>query len=210
MIKRPKILLSQDVLNYKEAITLSGGTAVTEFNENEEYDGLLLCGGCDIHPMFYGEEISGAVNIDVERDKKELLLLRHFVNKKLSVLGICRGLQLINVHFGGTHIQDIKEKQRHQKEGDAVHKVTAQDELEEMYGKEFFVNSNHHQAIDVLGNGLSVIAECDGIIEAVRHDFLPVFAVQFHPERMCYNRLRTDTVDGKSIFIKFLNECKNR
>ncbi len=208
-MKKPVILLSGNLKteNYLSAVNCAGGIAKKEFCIGTSYDGLILCGGGDIEPSIYGEVVSGAVGIDKNRDKEELLLTEYFVKRRLPVLGICRGLQMLNVYFGGTLIQDIKERDKHQKQGDAVHKICAFGILKDLYGEEFYVNSNHHQAVNTLGDGFNVTARCGRIVEAIEHTVLPVIAVQFHPERMCGEHLRSDTVDGKSIFEYFIKMC---
>ena len=78
-----------------------------------------------------------------------------------------------------------------------------------MYGVEFSVNSFHHQAIKEKGNGFDVLATADGTtIEGIIHKELPIFGVQWHPERMCFANKREDTVDGAEIFNFFIKLCK--
>ena len=214
---KPKILISQNtpLPNYVEAMVAGGAEVTAEYlpRYSEEYDGLLLSGGADIHPSYYGEEINGSVNIDDARDRAEMELLRRFVEAKKPVFGICRGYQLINVFFGGSLIQHIPTADDHRGEGDAVHSVDSKDGaiLTELYGKHFSVNSSHHQAINKLGDGLHVVqvSDKDGVIEGVEHDSLPIFAVQWHPERTTLERARPDTVDGGKIFEYFANLCKS-
>ncbi len=207
---KPKILLSfkGDPENYVNAINLSGGVAVL-YPTDIECDGLLLCGGGDIEPSFYNEENSRSVRIDTDRDKREFDLLEKFIKEKKTILGICRGLQVINVFFGGTLFQDIP---NHSSDDNMVtiHNVSVKKNsfLYSFYGEDIIVNSYHHQAIKVLGQNLSVIAQSENIVEGIVHETLPIMALQFHPERMCYKMKRSDTADGSEIFKFFINSCK--
>ena len=85
--------------------------------------------------------------------------------------------------------------------------------LTELYGdKPFFVNSSHHQAVDQLGEGLNVTARCpeDGVVEAFNHESLPVFGVQWHPEKLSGSWLRPDAVDGIGLFRYFIRMCREK
>ena len=128
-------------------------------------------------------------------------------------MGICRGHQLINVFFGGSLWQDIPEADLHMRKNDrdAAHSVVAVEDsiLCRCYGGEFSVNSSHHQAIRVLGHGLRATAHWEEkYVEAIEHTSLPIFAVQWHPERMCFGQAREDTVDGVKLFEYFLSLCE--
>ena len=168
--------------NYTAAIESLG--LKLEREEPDGCDALLLPGGGDIHPRFYGGPIGGAKDIDTARDEYELALFRRFIGHGKPIVGICRGLQLVNVALGGTLRQHIEGHS--QINGvDRVHDVRTDDRLlRTLYGERFRVNSAHHQAVDRLGAGLRAAAWADdGTIEAVRHETLPIFAVQWHPER---------------------------
>ena len=214
---KPKILLSDNKSPYYyDAVTASGAAAVYDFDASrlEEYDGLLLCGGVDINPTRYGEEINGSVNIDDARDEYEFGLIKLFVEAKKPILAICRGYQLVNVFFGGSLIQHIPTADDHRGEGDAVHIVDSADGsvLTQLYGTRFSVNSAHHQAIKRLGEGLRLVqtSDADGVAEGVEHVSLPILAVQWHPERTTLSRARPDTVDGGKIFDYFVGMCKKK
>ncbi len=218
----PKILLSFGMPTpishyhlYVDAIEKSGGIAELRLYpeaEPEKYDGLLLCGGMDIHPSRYGEEVNGSVNMEEARDAAEFPLAKAFIEAGKPVFGICRGFQLLNIHFGGSLTQHIATADDHRNsEKEAVHLVTAEDGFfADTYGKEFPVNSYHHQAVNRLGNGLKVTltSKEDGIIEGFEHETLPIFGVQFHPERMSYSWNRAETVDGEPMFQRFVEMCK--
>lgn len=172
-------------------------------------DGLLLPGGGDIDPKYYGEDMAGSDKPDRELDKAQWDVLDAFVKAKKPVLGICRGMQLINVYFGGSLYQDLKTKETHSRKNgvDSVHSVKSivkGNLFENLYGRGFYVNSAHHQGVKKLGEGLvSVLEAEDGVCEALLHKDLPIAATQFHPERMSYKQRRDDTVAGEGIFEYF-------
>lgn len=159
-------------------------------------DGLLLSGGTDVDPKIFGEVPHTALGrIDSPRDPFEITLAREAVRRDMPVLGICRGLQVLNVALGGTLIQDIPSDV----EGALVHD-TGDDRL--VIGHEVVVesgsrlsqllatprvgvNSFHHQAAKRLGEGLTVSATSpdDGLVEGIEmRDRKFVVAVQWHPE----------------------------
>lgn len=201
--------------NYARAISALGATPVVKYlpDDDVDYDGLVLCGGNDINPRFYNQELNGSRNLDTARDETEINLLKHFIDTGKPILGICRGLQLLNVALGGTLVQDINDSSIHCSgtDFDLVHRVEADDDsiFKRLYGNSFCVNSYHHQAIDTLGDGLVATLYCGDRIEGIEHQSKPYFAVQFHPERMCLELLRNDTVDGIKIFEYFLDMCRN-
>ena len=211
---KPKILVlaNQKSENYLLATEMCGGIAVHKYlpDFDTSFDGLILCGGNDIFPQYYGQTTNGAHSFDLERDRTELELTKRFIDTGRPILGICRGHQLLNVALGGTLIQDLPCSDFHRtKNGaDSVHYINAKGVLQKLYGNELYVNSAHHQAIDTLGAGLSTTAWCDGIIEAIEHKSKPYLGVQFHPERMCLTNTRNDTADGIKIFEYFINLCK--
>ena len=216
-MKKPKILLSgrKNLEYYAGAVTSAGAEAAASYLPELDagYDGLILCGGCDVNPARYGEGIDGSVDIDDARDDCEFALLKAYVEAKKPVLGICRGFQLINVYFGGSLYQDIEEAAIHTNKSDfyITHSVCAVGDgiVKRLYGEEFSVNSSHHQAVKKLGDGLVPTAMWQNkYIEAFEHEKLPVFAVQWHPERMCFGERRQDTVDGAGIFEHFISLCK--
>ena len=171
-------------------------------------DGLLLPGGGDADPALYGQEWAGSNPPDPRRDKDELELFALFRALNRPILGICRGHQMINIALGGTLIQDLPdERHRHDAEADTdrIHPVTVTHPLlAEHYGDRFTVNSSHHQAIDRLGEGLSVTCVSDdGVIEGIVHESGQIVGVQFHPERMAFLNRRSDAADGAAVFRLF-------
>ncbi|HYE79141.1 MAG TPA: gamma-glutamyl-gamma-aminobutyrate hydrolase family protein [bacterium] len=161
------------------------------------FHGLLLTGGADVHPARYGAAPHPQLQrVEPAQDGFELAALKLALEADLPILAICRGLQLLNVGLGGTLIQDIPSQVPnalpHGPGGvgpDRYHEITFTPDtpMAAWYTRPtIIVNSHHHQAIDTLGEGLSVAAVApDGVIEAVE---LPdrefVKAVQWHPERM--------------------------
>lgn len=161
-------------------------------------DALVLTGGHDIDPALYHGPTHHPTIVDVDRkrDEFECKALERALHADLPVLGICRGLQLANVFFGGTLIPDIEEagyqSHRAEKGAECRHNLTVEEHslLFEIIGmKRGNVNSSHHQAALNVGKGLRVVARSDdGIIEAMEFENAnakPFFLlVQWHPERM--------------------------
>lgn len=141
-------------------------TPGTSANLNN-FAGLLLPGGADIHPSRYGQHVTGAKDCDPERDELEFQLLSEALARDLPVLAICRGHQLLNIHQNGTLKQHI-ENHRGLDSGHQV-ALTAGSKLAQIYGAhEVAVNSRHHQAVDVVASTLTVTAVSpDGYIEGV-------------------------------------------
>ena len=151
-------------------------------------DGVLLTGGTDIDPARYGAEPDPELlDIETERDELELRLLGCALDRGLPVLGICRGIQLINVHLGGTLNQHVPEHARFDVPTETpVHQVSlaAGSVLRDLYGDRREVNSLHHQTVAEVGDGLRVTATADdGTVEGLEFADT-VVAVQWHPEMM--------------------------
>lgn len=200
---------------YAEAVEACGARAVVNAPcDGNEFDGLILCGGSDVDPAHYGREINGSVNINKERDRTEMAAAKEFLQAGKPILGICRGMQLLNVALGGTLIQHLPTTSVHRNEDGTslTHEVVATKDgtFHSLYGDRFSVNTFHHQAIDDLGTGLRVtlIHEGDNVIEGVEHDSLPCLGVQWHPERICLSNLTEDTVDGLAVFRHFISLCE--
>ena len=191
----------ENYLNYRTGIEVAGG--IIQFGgDPHRCDALLLPGGGDLEPWRYGQKNLGSRSMDAKRDQQELDLLDLFVWKRKPVLGICRGLQVINVYFGGSLIQDL-EGHSAVNGADRYHTAQTTDpKMEKLFGFKAVVNSAHHQAVDRLGRGLIAFQRApDGIVEGLYHESFPVWAVQWHPER-----LRTDT--GTAILRAWLDLSK--
>ena len=215
-----RILLSHsrsaDPANYVSAIENCGALAVGRVyaRADTDCDGLLLCGGGDISPHYFGEENRGSVNIDTCRDECELALIDAYARAGKAVLGICRGCQVINVCFGGSLIQHLPSCERHQGEEDVFHSVVSEGEsvIRELYGDSFTVNSAHHQALDRIGDGLRVTHRCDidGVVEGIEHKSLHIMGVQWHPERICLDKRRGGVADGLKLMERFVDLCRQK
>lgn len=202
--------------NYCQAVRCAGGLPLAEYAPTPDLSchGLLLCGGGDIDPVLFGQENRGSEPPDPTRDQAELELFCAFARAGKPILGICRGMQLINVALGGTLIQDLSPDSRpfHGGAGhDLVHPIRsmAGSLLDQLYGPVFLVNSTHHQAVDCLGEGLCATAWAEsGFVEALAHRTLPILGFQFHPERMAFGHRREATVDGGALLLHFLELCR--
>ena len=161
-------------------------------NMLEGIDGLVLTGGADYNPLWYGEQPEKELHtINPTRDLPELLLTRLAFNRQIPILGTCRGLQTMAIALGGSLVQDLKTPLKHSQDAprsEATHSVTITEgsTLYGLYGQETFVNSFHHQAVKDCGSHLHVVATApDGVIEAVEStEQKALMGVQWHPEWM--------------------------
>lgn len=154
----------------------------------DRLDGILLSGGADIGADRYGAT-AGADDdpVEAERDAFELALFAGARERKIATLGICRGLQLINVGSGGTLHQHVPEHAGFtQPTTTLLHDIDLKPDsvLGSIYGDHHRVNSLHHQTVDAVGDGLRVTASHDGSVEGLEHESLPIVAVQWHPEML--------------------------
>jgi len=173
-----------------EAVWAAGGDPVTFLpvagsNWSERMagvDGVLMPGGGDLDPSYYGQELESeeVYGVDKLQDEVDFSLVRWAIANELPILAVCRGCQLVNVALGGTLIQHMEDDHRHK-----VHPVSVSG-AEAMGFSESVIESScyHHQAIDKLGDGLEVVATSeDGVVEAIR---IPskawAYGVQWHPE----------------------------
>ncbi len=161
----------------------------------DRLDGIIFSGGGDINPLLLGEEpIKELHSITPERDLQELLLARLAYDRQIPMLGICKGIQIINAALGGTNYQDIHTQMegiriKHSQDQDRrypSHQVSITDGsiLAKLLGTELAVNSFHHQACKTAAPCLTVTAmSTDGVIEAVEsNEFKSILGVQWHPE----------------------------
>ena len=210
---------------YLDGIAAAGGIPIVlprrlspadRLEVGDELDGLLLTGGDDVSPAAYGEPRAAACGeADEIRDESEVALLRDMRADDKPVLGICRGIQLMNVAMGGTLWQDLPSQCASDVEHHMsppydrpVHDVSVLEgtPLSELWGQaRKAVNSYHHQAIKELAAGLSPMAVSDdGLVEAVwdrSRSFL--WGVQWHPELT----FRVDS-DQLRVFEAFVSACE--
>ncbi len=158
----------------------------------------MLVGGADVDPSRYRAQRDDATGEPHPwRDENELALLGSFLDARRPVLGICRGTQVINTFLGGTlhqHLPDVTGSKDHQPLPGEFGEVRVLAEpgsvVASVMGEAFCVACSHHQAIDVLGDGLAVTARSeDGVIEAVELGTGFVVGVQWHPEQKADTRL---------------------
>ncbi len=203
--------------NYADAIYEAGGQPVLALGADkalaEKMDGLFLTGGVDIEPCRYKTERKAwCQKSDLKRDEEEFKLFDEFIRQKKPILGVCRGLQLVNVALGGTLWQDQKEECGIGGHTDGVvHDVKLEEHsvIKSLFGQNLRINSYHHQSVKTLGKGLKITAKAGEIIEGVEHENLPVLAVQWHPERMTGKCARVwNGVDMKPLFEWFVKTCE--
>ena len=197
--------------NYAAVLKHLGAEPVVSLHPESVYsfDGLLLPGGGDICPSFFHQPVIDTRKPDPDLDRAQFHILYQFFHAHKPILGICKGMQMINVFFGGDLKQHLETEDCHQWNGsDQWHETTAKDHslLAGLYGKHFQVNSAHHQSIGQIGVDLEVIQTSEDCVpEALCHKQLPICGVQWHPERMCLAHKKYGTVDGTVLFRWFLN-----
>lgn len=207
--------------NYIEAINLAGATAfiapyidLEGISDNVSMaDVVVLTGGHDVNPLVYGEELQkGIQGISNERDKFDLKLIEEAIKQKKPILGICRGMQLINAYLGGTLYQDIYKSNVAKLEHvsfdtieTGAHYITIKEQsfLHKATGlKKMLVNTEHHQAVKDIAEGFKVTAKSsDGIVEAMEDARRKIYLVQFHPEALAAN----NNGEAINIFKEFIN-----
>lgn len=184
----------------------------------DRLDGLVISGGQDVDPSRYGSDPQSGQGYDPDRDAFELALAREARRRRIPVLAICRGLQVVNVAFGGTLVVDIPRTTEHpatltpQETLAARHRVQLApgSALSETYdATDRVVNTIHHQAVDRVAPGLRVVAHApDGIVEAIEaDDDWPLWAVQWHPEKLLAPAERDDE---RALFDAFVAASRAR
>lgn len=177
-------------------------------------DALILAGGQDVSPEYFGEDPH--VNLhetDQDRDAFEVALVLEAIQQDKPILGICRGLQIINVALGGTLYQDlnsqyqnlvVKHNQYPTKWYIPTHRLILKREswLSNLFDKEALVNSFHHQAVKKLANGLQIDAvSSDNVVEAFSDETRHIYAVQWHPEMLLMKN-----PDAQKLFNLFVEK----
>lgn len=214
--------------NYVNSILLAGGIPVlipliTDKDKLYEYlntlDGIVFTGGEDVSPLLYGENPLNKIKMTADdRDEYEFTLFKGAYERKIPVLGICRGAQLINVALKGTLYQDINEQVKNSlghspfdNYADQLYhsvKILDGSKLYEIFKKDnIYVNSFHHQAVKDLGENLKISAiSTDGIIEAYEstNDSF-IMGIQWHPEGLT---IKYPQFVG--IFEALIKACENR
>ena len=208
---------------YLAAVQAAGATPVLvpldtrELDGLEFADGLLLPGGVDVNPTAYGARAHPTSEWDDRIDELEFRLARWALERRLPILGICRGLQVLNVVLGGTLVQDLPSQRpegvQHPRQGprfSLTHRLTMVpgSRLAAALGEaEVQVNSLHHQGVDRLAPGLTISARAeDGLVEGVEMQGDGwVVAVQFHPEE-----LFSTQPYAAGLFDSFVAACARR
>lgn len=199
---------------YRRAVEAAGADTVElppGTSSLPEVDGLLLPGGGDVDPSFYGEKKDAKVGpVDRELDETELRLFHEARDRRLPIFGICRGQQVINVAMGGSLIQHLDDHDvRAQGRSHLAHTIAVDpsSELGHAAGESSIgVNSLHHQAIGRLAPGLHQTARGeDGTVEGVESEDGLVVAVQCHPEE-----LAADHPWARQLFERFVARARGR
>jgi len=181
--------------DYSQAVIAAGGIPVflpLDLDPTwiiDRLDGILMTGGCDVDPARYGQPAVATTQApDTMRDSFETGLLDLCIERSMPTVGVCRGMQMMNVHLGGSLKQHVPEHAALDHppttEWHTVHTEPGSIAAH-LFGSTKAVNSLHHQAVDQLGTGLQATAIADdGAAEAIEHADLPFVAVQWHPEMM--------------------------
>jgi putative glutamine amidotransferase len=155
----------------------------------EQADAVVLMGGEDVHPDFYGGSLDypGSGHHEPEADHAHIAAVRECLEARTPLLGLCRGLQVINVALAGTLVPHLPTYLLHRADGQdpfVSHRITLLDgHLTDAVDQGREVRCTHHQAVERLGRGLVVAARADdGVVEALVHAEAPITAVQWHPE----------------------------
>ena len=215
--------------SYMNAIEAAGGiplvmgcTALAE-QYAEIADGLLLTGGESVHPARYNDTFNNLAGGDAAvahnlkagcntaRDEMEFAVFQAFYKRKKPIMGICRGHQLVNAALGGHNMLNFPRIHPVEHSEGIQHSILTEEGsiLNRLYGNKFMVNSYHRDCADQAGPGVIVSARSeDGVIEAIEHETLPIFSVQFHPERMRGDEKNpVNGPDGTKLFEYLISLC---
>ena len=183
-------------------------------NMIDQADGVIFAGGNDFDPSFYGGDPDLVEEYSREDDEKSIGIFTYAIEKNKPILGLCRGMQLMNIYYGGSLYDDIKIQystktiHRGKDKTYAYHSVNIRDDsyLKEIVGEnQIEVNSFHHEGIRMLAEGLDIGAESpDGLIEAIENPYYPyMIGVQWHPEQSY-----TDDEYSRRIFADFIRNLR--
>jgi len=188
---------------YIDTVAAAGGNPILlpplGFSDVSFLDGLVIAGGADVDPARYGAAAHPeTLGLRPDRDDTEFALVKNALAAGLPLIGVCRGMQVINVALGGTltqHIPDVMGSSAHRpvvgQFGHTEVEMTPDSAINEIFGGAATVSCSHHQAVDQLGDGLTITAKsADDVVEAVElmgADF--VLGVQWHPEQDAEVRL---------------------
>lgn len=208
--------------DYVQTVAMAGGTPfilplITDYEtikkQIEAVDALVISGGYDVNPLIYGEEpIQQQGFLCPERDEYDIKVIKIALELKKPILGVCRGLQILNAALGGTLYQDTSKIEEgyikhHQSSRPDVPShsinVVKGTKLYDILGEKTFTNSFHHQAIKELAPGFKVSAKAkDGVIEAIEKEEGFIIGVQWHPEMMA--RKDSKMLD---LFKELIKQC---
>ena len=211
-------------VTYSQAIWNAGGEAILLPTNPDKsncaqivsmLDGLLVPGGPDIDPSLYNEDILPECDVFCRyEDEYDMELIKEAVKQNKPILAICRGMQIVNVLYGGTLYQDIpsqyKTEIQHQRivKGLEIYHTATLDKdsrLAQILGawEDIRVNSSHHQSVKDLANGFKIVGKApDGIVEAMENEDGSILCVQWHPERM------QDEEVYRKLFADFIERCR--
>lgn len=199
---------------YPVILPVSGNIKEVDFYI-KKVKGVIFSGGIDVDPLLFGEEPQpGLGEINPERDRFEMMLIKAALEAKRAILGICRGIQILNIACGGTVLQhipgNIEKPLKHSQSAPKWHPTHTVSVAEgTLLGKiigtgKTLVNSFHHQAVKKVADGFKISAvSCDGVIEAIENPgYRFVMGVQWHPECMYTHDEKT-----RKLFEAFVNSC---
>lgn len=167
-------------------------------------DAFVVTGGVDLDPMTYKDVNTGlSKDMHPSLDLLDSLVIKYVKTSKKPLLGVCRGLEAVNVFLGGTLYQDLGQLGLKHENIVGNHKILTVENDVLKFEREIAANSYHHQGIKKLATGLKVVGkQTDGVIEAIIHESLPIIAVQWHPE------MRPNSPESKVIFDAFAGMVK--
>lgn len=202
---------------YTVCIEMAGGQPHLLFYTDKpesfvnEIDGFLIPGGNDINPKTYGEENQGSIVLE-HADERYAFTKEAYemLPKSCPVLGVCLGLQFINIAHGGNLYQDIPDQAQHYRKRKIFFKKGSM--MHDVYGDWTFGNCYHHQSLKRLGKNIKVTAhdDCSGIPHGIElnEPGRKVYAVLFHPEISYKNELQEERdMHSLKIFFKFVSDC---